>query len=57
MYFMNRALDNNQISEFLPGHFAGLTNLESLRANKNRITVADFSDLEGSNALHFMCVI
>ncbi|CAD1476366.1 unnamed protein product, partial [Heterotrigona itama] len=47
------ALDNNQISELRPGHFAGLTNLESLRANKNRITMADFSDLEGSNAFNF----
>ncbi|XP_053982665.1 relaxin receptor 2 isoform X2 [Hylaeus volcanicus] len=48
------ALDNNKISELLPGHFTDLINLDSLRANKNRINIADFSDLEGSNALHFI---
>lgn len=51
---MNRILNNNEITEFLPGHFTGLINLDSLKANKNKITVADFSDLAGSEALTFM---
>lgn len=52
--FVSSILDNNKIGELLPGHFTDLNNLNSLRASKNRITVADFSDLEGSTALTFM---
>lgn len=51
---LSRALDNNEISEFLPGHFTGLIKLESLKANKNRLTVADFSDFKGSVYLKLM---
>lgn len=51
---MRSSLDNNTIGKLLPGYFTGLINLESLKANKNRITVADLSDLEGSSTLSFM---
>ncbi|XP_043257630.1 relaxin receptor 1-like [Colletes gigas] len=47
-------LENNKISELLPGHFTDLHDLETLKANKNRITVADLSDLKGSVSLSFI---
>lgn len=49
-----RVLSNNELKIIKPGHFVGLSSLEVLLADNNKIISADFTDFENSNTLEWM---